>query len=144
MLFANLIEYLSYGLVALTAALILLKGLDLWAPHLVGLPDIRGLSANEFTAHVLVLERGLTALSITASTAPFIGLMGTVLHIMDALSRITTSLDTAVISGPIATALNATLIGLASAVPAAAAFAVCTRRLQVLEAAHRQKQSTPV
>jgi biopolymer transport protein ExbB/TolQ len=120
--------------------LILFKTLDLWFPKITGAPTLKALPEVEFNRNILVLERGLTALSIIASTAPFVGLMGTVLHIMEALSRISTSLDTSVISGPIATALNATLIGLVSAIPAAAAYALFVRRLQVLESRSNTEQ----
>lgn len=85
------------------------------------------------------LEGGMAALATIASAAPFIGLMGTVLHIVEALSRISgASLDIGLISGPIATALNSTLVGLVAAVPAAVAYNLYSRRIQVLDNAARR------
>lgn len=66
------------------------------------------------------LERGLPVLGSVASTSPFIGLFGTVWGIMSALKGIgaagTASLDT--VAGPVGSALVATGIGIAVAVPA--------------------------
>ena len=70
------------------------------------------------------LESGLTFLATTASTAPFIGLFGTVWGIMNAflgLSATTTSTIQAVAPG-IAEALIATAIGLAAAIPSVVAY----------------------
>lgn len=135
MTFATLIDYFSYLLVALTVGLILYKSVELWLPGKCGTfayPEYAPGSPAELAQLVLKLEFGLTALAVVASAAPFIGLMGTVLHIMVALSKVSTSLDTAIISGPIATALNSTLVGLASAVPASVAHAFFTRRIEVI------------
>ena len=70
------------------------------------------------------LERGLTFLATTASTAPFIGLFGTVWGIMNAflgLSSTTTTTIQAVAPG-IAEALIATAIGLVAAIPSVVAY----------------------
>lgn len=70
------------------------------------------------------MEAGLTMLASIGSTAPFVGLFGTVLGIMHAMHEITqsgsTSLD--VVAGPIGDALIATAIGIAVAVPAVLAY----------------------
>lgn len=70
------------------------------------------------------METGLTMLASIGSTAPFVGLFGTVLGIMHAMHDITqsgsTSLD--VVAGPIGDALVATAIGIAVAVPAVLAY----------------------
>jgi len=70
------------------------------------------------------METGLTLLASIGSTAPFVGLFGTVLGIMHAMHEITqsgsTSLD--VVAGPIGDALVATAIGIAVAVPAVLAY----------------------
>ena len=70
------------------------------------------------------MENGLTMLASIGSTAPFVGLFGTVLGIMHAMHEITasgsTSLD--VVAGPIGDALIATAIGIAVAVPAVLAY----------------------
>ncbi|MGZ8135940.1 MAG: MotA/TolQ/ExbB proton channel family protein [Methylococcaceae bacterium] len=78
------------------------------------------------------LESGLTLLASIGSTAPFVGLFGTVLGIMHAMHQITesgsTSLD--VVAGPIGDALVATAIGIAVAVPAVLAYNFFLRRVK--------------
>lgn len=65
-------------------------------------------------------ERGQTELATIGSTAPFIGLFGTVWGIMDALKAIglsgQASID--VVAGPIGEALIATAVGIVTAIPA--------------------------
>jgi biopolymer transport protein TolQ len=70
------------------------------------------------------LEKYLTFLATTASSAPFIGLFGTVWGIMNAFLGIAHSNDTslAVVAPGIAEALFATAIGLAAAIPAVVAY----------------------
>lgn len=70
------------------------------------------------------LERGMTFLASLGSTAPFIGLFGTVWGIMNAFIAIAASADTslAVVAPGIAEALFATALGLVAAIPAAAAY----------------------
>ncbi|MEW6301105.1 MAG: protein TolQ [Thermodesulfobacteriota bacterium] len=82
------------------------------------------------------LERALTFLATTASTAPFIGLFGTVWGIMDAfigLSRTQASTIQAVAPG-IAEALIATAVGLAAAIPSVMAYNYFSRQVRVLAA----------
>jgi biopolymer transport protein ExbB len=78
------------------------------------------------------MEGGLTMLASIGSTAPFVGLFGTVLGIMHAMHQITasgsTSLD--VVAGPIGDALVATAIGIAVAVPAVLAYNFFLRRVK--------------
>lgn len=78
-------------------------------------------------------ERGLAELASIGSTAPFIGLFGTVWGIMHALQDIgksgSASLD--VVAGPIGEALIATAIGIATALPAVLAYNFFLRRLKV-------------
>ncbi|MDD5265829.1 MAG: MotA/TolQ/ExbB proton channel family protein [Methylococcales bacterium] len=79
------------------------------------------------------MESGLTILASIGSTAPFVGLFGTVLGIMHAMHEITasgsTSLD--VVAGPIGDALVATAVGIAVAVPAVLAYNFFLRRVKV-------------
>lgn len=65
-------------------------------------------------------EKGLAELASIGSTAPFIGLFGTVWGIMNALKTITASGQASidVVAGPIGEALIATAIGIATAIPA--------------------------
>jgi biopolymer transport protein TolQ len=68
----------------------------------------------------LRLERGLAFLATTGSSAPFIGLFGTVIGIIDAFQGIgrAGSASLAVVAPGIAEALIATAVGLFAAIPA--------------------------
>ncbi len=78
-------------------------------------------------------EHGLAELATIGSTAPFVGLFGTVWGIMHALQDIgksgSASLD--VVAGPIGEALIATAIGIATALPAVLAYNYFLRRLRL-------------
>jgi biopolymer transport protein ExbB len=82
------------------------------------------------------LESGLAVLASIGSTAPFVGLFGTVWGIMHALHDIgqrgSASLD--VVAGPIGDALIATGIGIAVAVPAVLAYNYFIRGLKLIGA----------
>ncbi|GAB4169021.1 MAG: hypothetical protein Fur0039_07660 [Rhodocyclaceae bacterium] len=75
-------------------------------------------------------ERGLTLLASAGSTAPYIGLFGTVWSIYHALVRIGLSgqgtLDK--VAGPVGEALIMTALGLAVAIPAVLAYNAFNRR----------------
>ncbi len=70
------------------------------------------------------LERYMTFLASVGSTAPFIGLFGTVWGIMNSFTAIAMSKDTslAVVAPGIAEALFATALGLMAAIPAVIAY----------------------
>jgi len=78
------------------------------------------------------LEAGLAVLASVGSTAPFVGLFGTVWGIMSAMKDISrignASID--VVAGPIGEALIATGIGIAVAIPAVLAFNYFVRRVK--------------
>jgi len=80
-----------------------------------------------------LLENGQMVLASVGSTAPFVGLFGTVWGIMHALSDISKSgaagLD--IVAGPIGEALIATAIGIATAIPAVLAYNYGLRRLRL-------------
>jgi biopolymer transport protein ExbB len=80
------------------------------------------------------LERGLSFLGTLGNNAPFIGLFGTVLGIIHAMSDMATSAggqgSRAVMAG-ISEALIATAIGLMVALPAVAAFNYFQRKIKV-------------
>jgi len=82
------------------------------------------------------LEAGLAVLATVGSTAPFVGLFGTVWGIMNAMRRIGTlgnvSIDA--VAGPIGEALVATALGIGVAVPAVLAYNFLLRRLKVTTA----------
>lgn len=82
------------------------------------------------------LESGLAVLGSIGSTAPFVGLFGTVWGIMTAMKDISrignASID--VVAGPIGEALIATGIGIAVAIPAVLAYNFFVRRLKAVTA----------
>ena len=79
------------------------------------------------------LESGLMVLASIGSTAPFVGLFGTVWGIMHALQAIgaSGSANLAVVAGPIGEALITTAIGIATAVPAVLAYNYGVRRTRL-------------
>ena len=70
------------------------------------------------------LSRNLPLLATVASTAPYIGLLGTVLGILSAFASIARTGQTgaSVVAAPIAEALTATALGLGVAIPAVMAY----------------------
>ena len=82
------------------------------------------------------LEQGLAVLASVGSTAPFVGLFGTVWGIMTAMKDISrlgnASID--VVAGPIGEALIATGVGIAVAIPAVLAFNYFVRRVKSVTA----------
>ena len=94
---------------------------------------VEALNRSEFIDHALrqavaressKLENGLTWLATTGSSAPFVGLLGTVWGIYHALIRIgaTGTADITVVAGPVGEALIMTAIGLFVAIPAVLAY----------------------
>lgn len=77
------------------------------------------------------LERGMTFLASVGSTAPFIGLFGTVWGIMNSFSSIAATNNTslAVVAPGIAEALFATALGLVAAIPSVLAYNVFSNAL---------------
>ncbi len=75
------------------------------------------------------LQRGLTLLASVGSTAPFIGLFGTVWGIYHALVKIGASGQASIdqIAGPVGEALVMTAFGLAVAIPAVLAYNALVR-----------------
>ncbi|MFP4314382.1 MAG: protein TolQ, partial [Alphaproteobacteria bacterium] len=85
----------------------------------------RAMSLN-ITREMNKLERGMTFLASVGSTAPFIGLFGTVWGIMNSFASIAATNNTslAVVAPGIAEALFATALGLVAAIPAVVAYNV--------------------
>ncbi|MBS0583276.1 MAG: MotA/TolQ/ExbB proton channel family protein [Proteobacteria bacterium] len=79
------------------------------------------------------LETGLTWLATTGSTAPFVGLLGTVWGIYHALLKIGASGNASMdaVAGPVGEALIMTTIGLGVAIPAVLAYNVFNRANRV-------------
>jgi len=80
------------------------------------------------------VQRGLPMLASIGSTAPFIGLFGTVWGIYHALVGIGASgtMDISQVAGPVGEALIMTAFGLAVAIPAVLAFNALTRQNRLL------------
>ena len=76
------------------------------------------------------LQDGLAILATVGSTAPFVGLFGTVWGILHALTSIGTSGQASIdkVAGPVGEALIMTAIGLAVAVPAVMGYNWLIRR----------------
>ena len=100
-----------------------------------GIDNISRALRRATTSEITRLEKYTTFLATTGSTAPFIGLFGTVWGIMTAFKGIgeTGSASLAVVAPGIAEALISTAIGLAAAIPAVMAYNYFVRRIRVLE-----------
>lgn len=97
-------------------------------------PELIDRSVRSFIAvERSTLESGLTTLATLGSNAPFIGLFGTVLGIIQAFGVLGNSQysSTAVMQG-ISEALIATAVGLFVAIPAVIAYNIFSRKLRVL------------
>jgi hypothetical protein len=131
------LDYLLKVLTVLTLAVGLAKSVELWDP--LGWFSQPG-SAAEVDMWLERRERALTLIATIASTAPFLGLAGTITHIIHALGSLgSANGDIGVISGPIALSLYSTLWGLASAIPAGIFYNLAVRRLQLMEARARRR-----
>ncbi|BCZ17626.1 Biopolymer transport protein ExbB [Helicobacter sp. NHP19-003] len=72
---------------------------------------------------------GLVVLSIIASTAPFVGLFGTVVEILETFSRLGGQVSFDVIAPVISKALVATAAGILTAIPAYSFFLILKRKV---------------
>ena len=104
--------------------------------ELGGIENVQRAMHRARTQEVTRLERGLTFLATTASTAPFIGLFGTVWGIMTAFRGLSTTTSSSIqaVAPGIAEALIATAVGLAAAIPAVVMYNRFSRQLRVLSA----------
>ena len=89
---------------------------------------------NAVMSQIAKLERTISFLATTGSTAPFIGLFGTVWGIMDSFRGIGLkgSASLAVVAPGISEALIATAAGLAAAIPAVVAYNYFVSRVKSL------------
>ena len=83
-----------------------------------------GMLEANIEKQLTTLEKGFTFLATVGSTAPFIGLFGTVWGIMNSFQSIAISRNTslAIVAPGIAEALFATALGLLAAIPAVVAY----------------------
>ncbi len=91
----------------------------------------RALERAESIVHA-ELKRGVSGLATIGSTAPFVGLLGTVVGIINAFQGISTEKSTGLgaVAGGISEALVTTAIGLFVAIPAVVMFNVFTGRIE--------------
>jgi biopolymer transport protein ExbB len=91
----------------------------------------RALERAEAIVHA-ELKRGISSLATTGSTAPFVGLFGTVVGIINAFKGISTEKSTGLgaVAGGIAEALVATAVGLFVAIPAVWMFNYFTNKVE--------------
>ncbi len=105
----------------------------------------RSLDANDFEILEMTMEKNLTEemgklekkvifLATTANSAPFMGLLGTVVGIMDSFWSIGErgSASLAIVAPGIAEALLATIVGLGAAIPAVIAFNWANNKLKFI------------
>jgi biopolymer transport protein ExbB/biopolymer transport protein TolQ len=81
------------------------------------------------------LERGLSGLATIGSTAPFVGLLGTVIGIIDAFREIQGQNGTGIsaVAGGISEALVTTALGLTVAIPAVMMFNYFTSKIKAFD-----------
>lgn len=111
-----------------------LSGFDASRHGLDSLRDLLDRALSQRVAQISrARERGLSVLASIGSTAPFVGLFGTVWGIMHALIGISAagqaSID--VVAGPIGEALIATAVGIVTAIPAVMIYNYYLRQLRV-------------
>lgn len=100
------------------------KNEDGGATGLIGIDNLSRSLRASIERELNEMESKLGFLATTGSTAPFIGLFGTVWGIMGAFQKIgaTGAASLAVVAPGISEALIATAVGLAAAIPAVAAY----------------------
>jgi biopolymer transport protein ExbB len=94
----------------------------------------RALERAEAIVHA-ELKRGISSLATVGSTAPFVGLFGTVLGIINAFKGISTEKSTGLgaVAGGISEALVTTAVGLFVAIPAVWMFNYFTNRVEAFD-----------
>src|ERR1051325_564712 len=94
----------------------------------------RALERAEAIVHA-ELKRGISSLATIGSTAPFVGLFGTVVGIINAFKGISTEKSTGLgaVAGGISEALVTTAIGLFVAIPAVWMFNYFTNRVEAFD-----------
>ncbi len=100
------------------------------------LPKTENVEAMQALARQIVgrMERGLTTLSLIAELGPLLGLLGTVIGMVQLFEDVARKGlgDPAMISRGIYEALTATMTGLGIAIPALIAYMYLRRRIEVL------------
>lgn len=125
---SHIIDLSLFGLIAFCVYLIVYNLIYFYGKGSLKIRVPSGLPEEQFTEDT----SKLVWLAIIASTAPFIGLAGTVLNIIVALGKLSSTSDMTIIAGPIGQALYATLWGLVSAIPALVAYNFFTSKAEKL------------
>jgi biopolymer transport protein ExbB len=95
--------------------------------------QIEKVTRSLLTRRKVVIERELTVLATLGANAPFVGLFGTVLGVIQAFGSLGVSQSNAAsVMAAISEALVATAVGLFVAIPAVVAFNFLSRKLRVL------------
>jgi biopolymer transport protein TolQ len=107
---------------------------EAFSTDLGGIDNVARAMKRATSVEITKLEKALTFLATTASTAPFVGLFGTVWGIMNAFRglSVTHSSSIQAVAPGIAEALIATAAGLAAAIPALMAYNHFAQRIRVL------------
>lgn len=110
------------------------QDVNVFTTDLGGVENVARALRRATTSEITRLEKYLTFLATTGSTAPFIGLFGTVWGIMTSFKGIgeTGSASLAVVAPGIAEALVATAIGLVAAIPAVMGYNHFQNKIKVL------------
>jgi biopolymer transport protein ExbB/biopolymer transport protein TolQ len=108
-------------------AVILLRTLDWFDDGAEAMSEVLEAAIRE---ERLELDQGMAFLGTVGNNAPFVGLLGTVLGVVEAFQQIGLTDGTAIgsVMGGIAEALIATALGIAVALPAVVAYNVFTKR----------------
>ncbi len=101
-------------------------------PKVRNLESINRVLQRASFVEIAKLEKNLNQLATTAAVAPFVGLLGTVLGIIEAFGKISEqkSASLAVVAPGIADALIATAVGLFAAIPAVMAYNYFVNRVR--------------
>ena len=101
-----------------------------------GIENVERALRRAFSRQTTVLESMVPFLATTGSTAPFIGLFGTVIGVIEAFHQLGAGQDKAAMSNVmagIAEALVATGVGLVVAIPAVVAYNIFQKQIESIE-----------
>lgn len=103
--------------------------------RLGGIENVERALARAATAEITTLENHVSFLGTVGSTAPFIGLFGTVMGILGAFNEIAEKGNATIttVAAPIGNALLATAAGLFAAIPAVVAYNSFVSRIKVFD-----------
>lgn len=119
---ADVVDNLLKILLLFSMAVIIYKIVILYCHSLLNISFKKGTKKSDFVVTYKKAKEGMVFLSTMVSVSPFIGLAGTILHIIKALQSIGSAVDIAIITGPVSTALISTLLGLSISIPCLIAY----------------------